>query len=184
MSGKSTLLRALGANVVLARAGAPVCASALRLRDVRLHASMAVEDSLEAGVSRFMAELLRMKEIVEAARAGVDLPPVLYLLDEILQGTNTWERRAGARTVLRHLVDAGAVGAVTTHDLTLHRSPDLEVRARAVHFREQVGHGSDGATLVFDHVLRPGLSNTRNAMVLLEAVGLGPAPGQPREDVE
>jgi DNA mismatch repair ATPase MutS len=76
------------------------------------------------------------------------------------------------------------VGAVTTHDLTLHRSPDLEVRARAVHFREEVGNGGDGATLVFDHVLRPGLSNTRNAMVLLEAVGLGPVPGQPREDVE
>ena len=123
----------------------------MSLEEVRLHTSMAVEDSLELGVSRFMAELLRMKEIVEAARASPDAPPVLYLLDEILQGTNTWERRAGARAVLRHLLDAGAVGAVTTHDLTIHQAPDLEARTRAFHFRESVTPGEHGAALSFDY---------------------------------
>ena len=183
MSGKSTLLRAIGANVVLALAGGPVCAEALELVPVRLHTSMNVDDSLEAGVSRFMAELLRMKAVVEAARAtGPGDPPVLYLLDEVLQGTNTGERRAGARTVLRHLLDEGAVGAVTTHDLTLHQAPDLERRAETFHFRESVARGAEGPRLAFDYKLRPGLSTTRNALVLLEAVGLGPEEGQPREE--
>ncbi|MBW3535863.1 MAG: hypothetical protein KY453_11720 [Gemmatimonadetes bacterium] len=185
MSGKSTLLRAVGANVVLALAGGPVCAEAMELIPVRLHTSMNVDDSLEAGVSRFMAELLRMKSVVEAARATrPGDPPVLYLLDEVLQGTNTAERRAGARTVLRHLLEQGAVGAVTTHDLTLHQAPDLERRAVALHFRESVAREPEGPRLAFDYKLRPGLSTTKNAMVLLEAVGLGPEEGHPRDEVD
>ena len=174
MSGKSTLLRAVGANAVLALAGAPACADALRLPPVRIRTSMMVGDSLADGVSRFMAELLRLKGVVDAARAtGPDDPPVLYLLDEILQGTNTAERRIAARTVLRHLLEARAIGAVTSHDLTLHQADDLEARARTFHFRESVKRAGGEARLHFDYKLRPGLSTTTNALDLLEAVGLG-----------
>jgi hypothetical protein len=176
MSGKSTLLRALGSNVALASAGGPVCASDLRLPPVRLRTSMLVGDSLTDGVSRFMAELLRMKSIVEAATHVPSDPgegPVLYLLDEILQGTNSAERRVAARAVVRHLLEAGALGAVSTHDLALHESEDLQSRARAFHFREGVEREEGRTRLTFDFRLRPGLATTRNALRLLEAVGLG-----------
>jgi hypothetical protein len=170
MSGKSTLLRAIGANVVLAGAGAPVCAADLSLAPVRVHTSMRIEDSLTEGVSLFMAELLRVRDIVEAAeREG---PPVLYLLDEILHGTNTAERRIAARAVILHLVQNGAIGAVSTHDLTLAAAPDLTTHARSVHFREQVEREDGRTRLSFDYLLRPGTATTRNALRLLEAVGL------------
>jgi len=173
MSGKSTLLRAIGANVALAQAGGPTCAAELSLPPVRLWTSMMVGDSLEDGVSRFMAELLRLKEVVDAARhAPGGEAPVLYLLDEILQGTNSAERRVAARTALRHLLDAGAIGVVTSHDLTLHQAPDLERRARTFHFRETVERVDGRPRLHFDYRLRPGLSTTTNALELLEAVGL------------
>jgi len=175
MSGKSTLLRAIGADVVLALAGGPVCADSFRLPVVTLWTSMMVGDSLAGGVSRFMAELLRLQGVVDAARSRKpDDPVVLYLLDEILQGTNTAERRIAARTVLRHLLDEGAIGAVTTHDLTLHQAEDLERRSRAFHFRERVSREDGRPRLDFDYRLRPGLSTTTNALDLLEAVGLGP----------
>jgi hypothetical protein len=176
MSGKSTLLRAIGANVVLAGAGAPVCARSLALPPVRLWTSMRVDDSVVDGVSRFMAELLRVRSIVEAAGASASGdPPVLYLVDEMLQGTNTAERRVAARAVLRHLVAAGAIGSVTSHDLTLADAPDLASRRRAFHFRERVEADEGGTRLTFDYLLRPGIATTRNALRLLEAVGLGPA---------
>jgi hypothetical protein len=167
MSGKSTLLRAIGANAVLAAAGAPVCAQELLMPPVRVHTSMRVEDSLTEGVSLFMAELLRIKEVVDAA--GSPGRPVLYLLDEILHGTNTAERRIAARGVVRHLLAVGAIGAVSSHDLTLAESPDLKGASRPVHFREEV----EGARLTFDYRLREGVATTRNALKLLEAVGLG-----------
>lgn len=173
MSGKSTLLRALGTNAVLARAGGPTCASAMTVPDVRICTSMLIDDSVTAGVSRFMAELLRVRLIVQAAddRSG---PPVLYLLDEILNGTNTAERQIAARAVIRHLLASHAIGAVSTHDLTLADTPDLSAAATPVHFREDVVTGPDGRThLSFDHRLRPGLATTRNALKLLDAVGLG-----------
>jgi len=183
MSGKSTLLRAIGANVVLAGAGGPVCAQALTLPPVRVHTSMRVEDSLEEGVSLFMAELLRIKGVVEAAdRSPPDGDRVLYLLDEILHGTNTAERRIAARGVLRHLLGGGAIGAVSTHDLALADAPELAAAAHAVHFREEVRprdgatEGPDGAPgprLTFDYRLREGIATTRNALELLRAVGLG-----------
>ena len=177
MSGKSTLLRAIGANAVLAAAGAPVCAAALSLPPLRVHTSMRVEDSLEAGISLFMAELLRIKGVVEAADgAAARGERMLYLLDEILHGTNTAERRIAARGVLRHLLATGAIGAVSTHDLTLADAPDLASTALAVHFREEVrsGDGASPATvLTFDYVLRDGIATTRNALKLLDAVGLG-----------
>ncbi len=176
MSGKSTLLRALGTNVVLAHAGGPVCAGSFRLPALRVHTSMRIDDSLARGVSLFMAELLRVRDIVRAADA--DGAPVFYLLDEILHGTNTAERRVAARGVVRHLLAAGAVGAVSTHDLTLARSPELEAAARAVHFREEVeevpdGEGGARTRLDFDYTLREGIATTRNALKLLDAVGLG-----------
>jgi hypothetical protein len=175
MSGKSTLLRALGTNAVLAAAGAPVCAASLRLPPVRVYTSMRIEDSLEEGISLFMAELLRIKQVVEAA-ASTDGAgrPVLYLIDEILHGTNTAERRIAARGVVRHLLGSGAIGAVSSHDLTLAEAPEIESAAQAVHFREEVGSADDaGAVLTFDFKLREGVATTRNALKLLEAVGLG-----------
>jgi len=183
MSGKSTLLRALGANAVLAAAGAPVCARALSLPPVRVYTSMRVEDSLTEGVSLFMAELLRLKQVVEGARrAQAEGSCALYLLDEILHGTNTEERSLAARAILRHLLASGAIGAVSTHDLTLADTPDLRSAAQAVHFREDVrrpdtdGVGTSAvAALSFDYLLRPGVATTRNALALLEAVGLGDA---------
>lgn len=172
MSGKSTLLRALGLNAVLAGAGAPVCARSLSIPCMRVFTCMRVEDSLEEGVSLFMAELLRIRSVVEAARAPGS--PVLYLLDEMLHGTNTAERRVAARGVVRHLLDAGALGAVSTHDLALAESPELLDASHPVHFREEVeGEGLDGRPrITFDYALRPGIATTRNALKLLEAVGL------------
>jgi energy-coupling factor transporter ATP-binding protein EcfA2 len=173
MSGKSTLLRALGTNVVLAGAGGPVCAEVLELPEVRLRTSMIISDSLEDGVSRFMAELLRVRDIVRAAReTAPHEPPLLYLVDEILQGTNSEERRMAGRRFIRHLLRQRALGALTTHDLELHRHPEVEAGAVPVHFRESVREGEAGARLDFDYRLRPGLATTRNALELAERVGL------------
>jgi hypothetical protein len=186
MSGKSTLLRAIGANAVLAAAGAPVCAKALVLPPVRVHTSMRIEDSLTEGISLFMAELLRIKEVVSAANDAEGTGrPVLYLLDEILHGTNTAERRIAARGVVRHLIASNAIGAVSSHDLTLAETPDLESAGRAIHFREEVGGPSSmdsQAMLTFDYHLRDGVATTRNALKLLGAVGLGGLTAEVGED--
>lgn len=175
MSGKSTLLRSIGTNVVLAQAGAPVCAAALRLAPVRLETSMRVQDSLERGVSFFMAELERLRQVVDAARearrAGGTL---LYLLDELLQGTNTAERQIAARTIVSHLLEHGAIGAVATHDLGLADCDELRAAARAVHFRETLHGTADGAGMTFDYVLRPGIATSSNALRLMELMGLRP----------
>ncbi|MDR0359531.1 MAG: DNA mismatch repair protein MutS [bacterium] len=173
MSGKTTLLRAIGVNVVLANAGAPVCARALRLPPVRLWTSMRIEDSLERGVSYFLAEVRRLREIVEAARdtAG-GTPMVCYLLDEVLQGTNTAERQVAARAVLRHLAGLPTLGAVTTHDLTLAEAPELSGAARQVHFTEQVDAAGGAPSMTFDYRLRPGPATSTNALRLLESMGL------------
>jgi DNA mismatch repair ATPase MutS len=170
MSGKSTLLRALGLNAVLAQAGAPVCARSLTLPPLRVCTSMRVDDSLRGGVSFFMAELRRLKHVVDVAEAG-DEATTLYLLDEILQGTNTAERRVAARTVIRRLLASGAMGAVTTHDLTLADADDLMEAAVPVHFTETVGSPAEG--LSFDYRLRPGIARSTNALKLLRLVGLG-----------
>jgi len=187
MSGKSTLLRAVGLNAVLAQAGGPVCARELRMPPMRVVTSMRVEDSVTGGVSFFMAGLHRLKEVVSAARSGGDSPEpdsassgagapgTLYLLDEILRGTNSAERRIAARTVLRHLLETDAIGAVTTHDLSLADAEDLVARAVAMHFTESVGDGADG--LAFDYRLRAGIATSTNALKLLEMVGLGPDTG-------
>ncbi|MEO9019449.1 MAG: hypothetical protein ABI314_02975 [Gemmatimonadaceae bacterium] len=179
MAGKSTLLRAVGLNVVLAQTGSVVCASSMRCAPVSPYTSMRVQDSLERGVSYFMAELERLKLIVDAAAAAHEggTTTVLYLLDEILHGTNSAERTIAARHVLARLVKLGAIGAVTTHDLQLADAPELTRIATHVHFQEQFSRSENGQpSMSFDYKLRPGKAESSNALKLLELVGLGEAP--------
>ncbi|HET8524272.1 MAG TPA: hypothetical protein VFL82_13640 [Thermomicrobiales bacterium] len=172
MSGKSTLLRAIGINTVLAGTGGPVCAEALQLPPVVLWTSVRVQDSLERGVSFFMAELQRLKQIVDAARSMTpDAPRLLYLLDEILQGTNTAERQIAARRIIRYLVDQGALGAVSTHDLTLAEGPELSAVAIPVHLQDTLSEDGTGPAMWFDYKLRPGLATSTNALRLMDLVG-------------
>ncbi len=174
MSGKSTLLRAIGLNVVLAQAGGPVCAQRLRLPPVNLQTCIRVQDSLEDGVSYFMAALKRLKQIVDASRdAGEGGRPILlYLLDEILQGTNPAERQTAVRTIVRHLLERDAIGAITTHDLSLADDPHLAPTARPVHFTEHLEQGPEGVAMTFDYTLRPGVATSRNALMLMHMIGL------------
>ncbi|HZF11084.1 MAG TPA: DNA mismatch repair protein, partial [Thermoanaerobaculia bacterium] len=180
MSGKSTLLRAIGVNAVLAQAGGPVCATSLQLPPLALATSILIEDSLVDGVSFFMAELLRIRQVVDAAdrtRAEKGEGRVcLYLLDEILRGTNTRERQIAVRRVLTHLLAQGALGAVSTHDLELALIPELAAACQPVHFRESFAPGAEREgkpVMTFDYRLRPGVATTANALKLLDLVGLG-----------
>jgi hypothetical protein len=174
MSGKSTLLRAVGLNVILAQAGAPVCAAELRLPPIEIATSMRTRDSLADGVSFFLAELRRLKEIVDQSRECQQHGRTLfYLLDEILQGTNSAERHIAVLRVIRHLVDHGSIGMVSTHDLDLARSPELTDSCRSVHLRETISTADDGTErMTFDYTLRPGVAPTTNALKLLKFVGL------------
>jgi hypothetical protein len=172
MSGKSTLLRAVGVNVVLAHTGAPVCAEALRLPLVALHTSMRVADSLERGLSLFMASLVRLERIVRAARDATPARPVCYLLDEVLQGTNSAERRVAVRTIVEHLRASWAFGVVTTHDLELARDPAFAAHAESVHLQETLSGDGDAVTMSFDYRLRPGPASGGNALQLLRLLGL------------
>jgi ABC-type multidrug transport system fused ATPase/permease subunit len=173
MSGKSTLLRAIGANVVLALAGAPVCAAHFRTPLLSVYTSIRIQDSLERGISLFMAELHRLKAVVDAAQGAPSDARVLFLLDEILHGTNTAERQIAARMVIGRLIRAGAIGAVTTHDLSLAAGGELVSTGRPVHFSEQFDRSGDRTVMTFDYQLRPGLATSANALALLELVGLG-----------
>jgi hypothetical protein len=170
MSGKSTLLRSIGLAAVLGQAGSVVCARRATLTPLRAFTSMRIHDSLTGGVSLFMAELLRLKALVDEVRPA-DEPALLYLIDEVLQGTNSEERRVAARRIVGHLLEEHAIGAVTTHDLALHEDPRLDPASRKVHFRETVGEEGD-RILTFDYLLRPGLATSRNALKLLRIVGL------------
>jgi len=166
MSGKSTLLRTVGVNVVLALAGAPTCASALTLTPVRVGASLRAHDSLEEGVSRFFAEIQRLHAIVAMAKEG---PAVLFLLDEILNGTNSQDRHDGASAVMRLLLDHGAIGLVTTHDLTLASFGEGGAfPARNVHFQDRL----EDNRLIFDYRMREGVVTRRNALDLMRLVGI------------
>ncbi|WAS96468.1 MutS-related protein [Nannocystis punicea] len=170
MSGKSTLLRTLGINVVLALAGAPVSAKSLTLSPLQIGATLRIEDSLQNASSRFYSELRRLLQLRDLARAGS--PPLLFLLDEIFHGTNSHDRKIGAEAVLRALIEEGAIGLCTTHDLALAEAvADLGPRARNVHFADEVV----GGELVFDYRMRPGLVGRSNAIALMRAIGLLPA---------
>ncbi len=185
MSGKSTMLRSVGLNVMLAAAGGPVCAQALRLPDVDLSTSIRVRDSVREGVSFYMAELHRLRGVVEHARQLRDHDDrrVLYLLDEILQGTNSRERQIAVARVLGHLVETGAIGAISTHDLDLAEDPLLQQVAQTVHFRETIHRGPDGRdAMTFDYRMRQGVTPTTNALRLLEIVGLGSEQPAAAED--
>lgn len=174
MSGKSTLLRSIGVNAVLAQAGGPVCAADLRMPPVELATSILVEDSLADGVSFFFAELKRIRSVVDAAdRSRSEGKTLLYLLDEILRGTNSQERQVAVRRVLLHLLRQGAIGAVSTHDLQVAEIPELAHAANPVHFRETLHPGGD-PPMTFDYRMRPGVATTTNALRLMELVGLKP----------
>ncbi len=166
MSGKSTLLRTVGVNAVLAQAGAPVRARRLRLTPLEIGASIHLEDSLQAGVSRLYSEITRIGLIMR--RAGV-ASPVLFLIDELLHGTNSHDRRIGAEAIVRGLVERGAIGLVTTHDLALAQVADaLGARGANVHFEDVVEDGR----IRFDYRMRPGVVEKSNALALMRSVGL------------
>ena len=165
MSGKTTLMRFVGVNAVLAQAGAPVRAARLRLSPLSIGATIRIQDSLLAGRSRFYEEIKRLKQLMSLAEQD---RPLLFLLDEVLHGTNSHDRRIGAAAVLRQFLDAGAVGIVTTHDLALAETEEGLEQMRNMHF---VDHVEDGE-LVFDYKLRPGVVQRSNAIELMRAVGL------------
>jgi hypothetical protein len=167
MAGKSTFIRAMGVNAVLAQAGAPVCARRLRMSRLNVAASICVLDSLSGGVSRFYAEIRRVKMITDMAEGPVR---VLFLLDELLSGTNSHDRLIGTEYVLRELVERSAIGVVSTHDLALARIPDgMGGRAFNAHFEDRIEEGA----LIFDYKLKPGVVQTSNALKLMRAIGLG-----------
>jgi DNA mismatch repair ATPase MutS len=163
MSGKSTLLRAIGLNAVLAFAGAPVRAAALRISGLTLFASLSIVDSLLNGKSRFMAEVDRLRRTIESARNR----SVLFLIDEIFSGTNSRDRRIAAEAVVRTLVDRQAIGALSTHDLALCEIADSENSAGI-----NVHMGSGGGPLDFDYRLKPGATNEANALAIARMAGV------------
>jgi hypothetical protein len=166
MAGKSTFVRAVGINAVLAQCGAPVRARRLRLSPLIVGASICVLDSLQGGISRFYAEIRRLKQIVDLTQGP---RAVLFLLDEFLQGTNSQDRRVGAEAMVRSLVKRGAIGLVTTHDLALAQIADgLGSRAANAHFQDHLVDGK----LVFDYCLQPGIVETSNALNLMRSIGL------------
>ena len=166
MSGKSTLLRTVGVNAVLALAGGTVRAERLVISPLRIGACMRVIDSLQEGRSHFYAEITRLRSIVDL---GDRSEPLLFLLDEILHGTNSHDRKIGAEALIRGLLQRGAVGLVTTHDLALAViAEELAPRAVNVHFEDRL----EGERIVFDYQLRPGVVRKGNALALMRAVGV------------
>ncbi len=190
MSGKSTMLRSIGLNVLLAGCGARVCSNQMSLPSTELATSIRVRDNLGEGVSFYMAELKSLARVVRHAESvskrrhtTTDSPTLLFLLDEILQGTNSRERQIAVAHVLRHLIDCRAIGAITTHDLELADDPQLKAIAHTVHFRETITQSPDGSdTMTFDYQMHEGVSPTTNALRLLELVGLG-RPDAKRQDL-
>jgi MutS-like protein len=165
MAGKSTLLRAIGLNVVLAQGGAPVCCSRLTLSPLAAGASITVQDSLQSGLSRFYAEIQRLKRITDLAAAG----PTLFLLDELLSGTNSHDRRVGTEALLRGLLACNAIGLITTHDLALTEiARALKPEGANMHFGDRFSAGE----LHFDYKLTLGIADSTNALQLMRSIGL------------
>jgi hypothetical protein len=166
MSGKSTLMRTLGVNTVLAMCGAPVRAKSFRLTPLKIGASLLVNDSLQEGHSRFYAEIEKLGRICSNAASCAGM---LFLLDELLQGTNSRDRLVGAQGVVRALVDAGAIGMVTTHDLALAEMDSLPDGAmKNMHFQDQIVEGQ----MCFDFTLREGMAMKSNGVELMRLIGL------------
>jgi len=166
MSGKSTLMRSVGINTVLAMAGAPVRAQRLQLTPLRVGASILVNDSLQEGSSRFYAEITRLRRICDLAEQH---PPVLFLLDELLQGTNSKDRLTGAEAVVRELIDSGAIGIVSTHDLALtDMQHSAEGPLKNMHLQDEIEDGK----MKFDFKLRDGVVTKSNGVELMRLIGL------------
>jgi DNA mismatch repair ATPase MutS len=166
MSGKSTLLRGVGINVVLAMAGAPVRAQSLRLTPLQVGASIRINDSLQEGSSRFYAEITRLRQIFDLAGGQ---PPLLFLLDELLQGTNSKDRRIGAEGLVRALLGGGAIGLISTHDLALTEISGLPSgHLHNVHFQDEFADGK----MKFDYQLREGVVTKSNGLALMRSIGL------------
>ena len=166
MSGKSTLLRSVGVAAVMAQAGLPVRASRLLLSPLAIGATLRVQDSLQAGKSRFYAEITRVRQIVDLAGGPL---PLLFLFDELFHGTNSHDRRIGAESVLRGLIERAAIGLITTHDLALAEIvTGIGPSAVNVHFADHFENGQ----MRFDYKMRPGVVEHSNALELMRAVGL------------
>ena len=166
MSGKSTFVRGIGVNAVLAQCGGPVRAKRIRMSPLAVGASICILDSLSGGVSRFYAEIKRLKLISDLAHGS---RPLLFLLDELLSGTNSHDRLEGTKFVVQSLVNQGAIGLVTTHDLALAEIPaNMNGIAGNYHFEDRL----ENEKLVFDFVLKPGVVQTSNALKLMESIGL------------
>ena len=167
MSGKSTLLRTVGVNAVLAMAGAPVRAQGLRLTPLHVGASIRINDSLQDGSSRFYSEITRLRKLFDLAGDGG--PSLLFLLDELLQGTNSHDRRIGAEGVVCALLNRGAIGLVSTHDLALAEiGGSLNGQLSNVHFQEEFENGR----MHFDYKLRAGVVTKSNGLALMRSIGL------------
>ena len=176
MSGKSTLLRTVGTNAILAFAGGPVRARRLALSAFSIGATIRLQDSLQAGTSRFYAEITRLKRLMDMTEGP---RPLLFLLEEVLHGTNSHDRRTGTELILRAFLDRGAIGLVTTHDLALADAVDqLDGRGGNVHFQDEMKDGK----LYFDYVLRPGVVEKSNALELMRAVGLPVTAANPKSE--
>lgn len=178
MAGKSTFMRAVGLNILLARTGSPVCAERFATPMYELATSIRVRDSLRDGVSFFMAELKRLKEVVDLAheRREAHPNPLLFLLDEILQGTNSRERQIAVATVLDKLLSFNAVGLLSTHDLDLATVEEIQRVSQIVHFREFFETQNGIEQMQFDYKIRSGPTPTTNALKLLKLVGLDDPP--------
>jgi len=167
MAGKSTLMRSIGTNVVLAQLGAPVTAHSMRLCALKIGASITISDSLAEGKSKFLAEVERLRSLVTLARENPG--QMLFLIDEVLSGTNSLDRKAAAESVLRSLVQTGGIGAISTHDLTLASLADIpELHGRNVH----MASADEDDPLGFDYLLKDGMNRTTNAMAIVRMLGL------------
>jgi DNA mismatch repair ATPase MutS len=166
MSGKSTLLRAVGLNSVLAWAGGPVAAASLSISQLQIGASIRITDSLQDHRSRFFAEITKIRQIVDLTRTG---QPILFLLDELLSGTNSHDRRIGAAGIVKELLRSNSIGLITTHDLALANiQQDVSAGVANVHFEDHM----NGTEMLFDYKLKPGVVARSNAIELMRAVGL------------
>jgi DNA mismatch repair ATPase MutS len=166
MAGKSTFTRSVGVNAVLAQAGAPVRARRMALSELQVAASICILDSLQGGLSRFYAEITRLKQIYDLTARNLS---VLFLMDELLSGTNSHDRQVGTESIVRGLLRHRAIGIVTTHDLALTAIVDtLNGQAANYHFGDTFAEGR----LFFDYKLSPGIAQSTNALELMRSIGL------------
>ena len=166
MAGKTTFLKTIGVNIVLALAGAPVCADLFQVSFVRVYTSMKVSDSLDKGLSLFYAELQRLKKVLQAI---LHKEPVFFLIDEMLKGTNELDRHSGANALTRQLIELRAQGMVATHDLELTKlERDFPEKIWNYFFD---GYIKDDK-LLFDYLLKKGICTSSNALELMKKIGI------------